>query len=249
MPRHWFGGNAVATAIANGVNLLFPAGERFFVRSVAHYLDQVDDPHLLAQIKGFFGQEGRHANEHDHVARLMRAQGFEVDRFLAWYEHVAYDLIEKAAPPSLRLAVTAACEHFTAIMAENALSKGLLDGAHPDMRALLLWHASEEIEHRAVAFDVLQKVAPGYGTRMAGLAVATVLLSGFWAIATTYLLLQEKKSGSPRLGAEWLEVRRHRGKDQVFLKGIQSYVRRDFHPSQHDIDGLASAYLAQAGLA
>ena len=41
IPAHWFGGIAVATHIVNGVNLLFPAGERFFVRSVRHYLDQI----------------------------------------------------------------------------------------------------------------------------------------------------------------------------------------------------------------
>ena len=43
IPRHWFGGNALATHLVNGVNLLFPAGERFFVRSVRHYLDKLED--------------------------------------------------------------------------------------------------------------------------------------------------------------------------------------------------------------
>ena len=42
IPRHWFGGNALATHIVNGVNLLFPAGEQFFVRSVRRYLDAVE---------------------------------------------------------------------------------------------------------------------------------------------------------------------------------------------------------------
>ena len=56
VPRHWFGGNVVATHVANGVNLLFPAGERFFVRSVHHYLDRIDDEHLRARVKGFFSR-------------------------------------------------------------------------------------------------------------------------------------------------------------------------------------------------
>jgi predicted metal-dependent hydrolase len=80
VPRHWFGGNVVATHVANGVNLLFPAGERFFVRSVNHYLDRVQDPHLRAQIKGFFAQEGRHAREHERVFRLLEEQGYDVER-------------------------------------------------------------------------------------------------------------------------------------------------------------------------
>src|SRR6185436_14245080 len=73
VPRYWFGDNVVATHIANGVNLLFPAGERFFVRSVNHYLGQIEDPLLREQIKGFFGQEGRHAREHERFFAALEA--------------------------------------------------------------------------------------------------------------------------------------------------------------------------------
>src|SRR5262245_60695687 len=53
IPRHWFAGNPVATHVINGLNLLFPAGERFFVRSVRHYVTRVYNPELREQIKGF----------------------------------------------------------------------------------------------------------------------------------------------------------------------------------------------------
>src|SRR5687767_10565580 len=89
VPRHWFANNAAATAIANGVNMLFPQGERFFVRSVKHYLEQIDDPQLRAQIKAFFGQEGRHAREHDRFNAILREQGYEVDRFLDMYSRLS----------------------------------------------------------------------------------------------------------------------------------------------------------------
>ena len=46
VPRHWLASSGLATHIANGANLLFPSGERFFVRSVRHYLPQLDDPTL-----------------------------------------------------------------------------------------------------------------------------------------------------------------------------------------------------------
>src|ERR1041384_8312887 len=62
VPRHWMAGSATATAVANGVNLLFPHGERFFVRSVKHFLDRIHDPVLRAQVKGFFGPECRHGH-------------------------------------------------------------------------------------------------------------------------------------------------------------------------------------------
>ena len=42
-PQHWIDGSALATHLVNGVNMLFPDGERFFIRSVKHYLDQITD--------------------------------------------------------------------------------------------------------------------------------------------------------------------------------------------------------------
>src|SRR5580698_5116486 len=85
VPRHWFAGSAAATAVSNGINLLFPHGERFFVRSVHKFEDSITDPTLRAQIKGFYGQEGRHAHAHDDFNQVLRAQGYEIDRFLERY--------------------------------------------------------------------------------------------------------------------------------------------------------------------
>src|ERR1043166_317655 len=99
VPRHWMAGNPTATAIANGVNLLFPHGERFFVRSVKHFLDRIDDPTLRAQIKGFFGQEGRHASAHDDLNATLRSH-YEVDRFLASYKRLS-GWLERHTPPKL----------------------------------------------------------------------------------------------------------------------------------------------------
>jgi uncharacterized protein len=249
VPRHWFGGDPVATHIANGVNMLFPAGERFFVRSVNHYLDRIDDPGLRAQVRGFFGQEGRHAKAHDDYNERLRQQGYQIDGFLAMYEKVARGVLERTAPPALRLAATAAAEHFTAIMAENALSRNVLEQADPTMRELLTWHAAEEIEHKAVAFDVLRAVNPSYALRMAGLTYATVSLVSFWILGTTTLLRQD--------GLTRRDVRRRmremRGENpivrNVFLRGIREYMRRDFHPDDNDNYHLARARLERMAAA
>src|SRR6202011_5293168 len=107
-------------------------------------------------------------------------QGYEIAGFLATYERITYGTIEPMTSPELRLAVTVALEHYTAIMAENVFRDGSLEQAHPTMRALLLWHAAEEIEHRAVAFDVLREVNPSHALRMAGLAVSGTMLGVFW---------------------------------------------------------------------
>ena len=254
VPRHWFLGNAFATHVANGVNMLFPAGERFFVRSVRHFEGELRDPELRARVRGFYAQEGAHAREHDRYNAFLEAQGFDVKRFLNLYETVAYKIVERLAPPKLRLAATAAAEHYTAIMAENALRLRFLDHADPKMRSLLAWHAAEEIEHRDVAFDILHEIGGGCALRIAGLALATAILGSFWALGATTLLAQDPEATLGRIARDWRAMRTERARaftprQPVFVTGIKSYLRRDFHPSQSDVDHLASEYLASVGLA
>jgi hypothetical protein len=247
VPRHWLAHNATATAIANGVNLLFPHGERFFVRSVKHFLGQIDDPQLRTAIKGFFGQEGRHARAHDQFNAILRAQGYEIDRFLAGYHRLA-SWLEAHTPPKLNLAITAAAEHFTAILAEGAFTENVLDAAVPEMRQLLAWHAAEELEHKAVAFDVLRAVDPSYALRIAGLIYATVTLGGFWLWGAVSLMRQERRGA---LGA-WRELGRMPRRDpivrRVFLRGIRQYLAPGFHPGDHPTDRIASEWLAARGM-
>lgn len=247
VPRHWVAGNAAATAISNGINLLFPHGERFFVRSVKRYLDRIDDPVLRAEIKGFFGQEGRHAHAHDELNAVLRTQGFEIDRFLTTYKRLT-DWLEARTPPKLRLAVTAASEHFTAILAEGAFRHGVLDACDPRMQQLLAWHAAEEIEHKHVAYDVLQEVDPSYALRLAGLIYATLTLGGFWFAASRMLLRQEQLTPWQALRELRALPNRQPVIRRVFGAGIRDYIRRDFHPNQLDNRGLAARWFAARGM-
>jgi len=247
VPRHWLGGNATATAVANGVNLLFPHGERFFVRSVKHFLDRIDDPQLRVAVKGFFGQEGRHARAHDEFNQILRVQGYEIDRFLDGYKRLS-DWLEAHTPPALNLAVTAAAEHFTAILAEGAFSNGTLDAAAPEMRALLAWHAAEELEHKAVAFDVLRAVDPSYALRIAGLVYGAATLLGFWAWGAVSLLRQERLGAVRSLRSLGQVSRRDRIVSRVFLRGIRQYLARDFHPSDNPTDQIAHDWMAARGM-
>lgn len=255
VPKQWFGDSAAATQVANGVNLLFPAGERFFVRAVRHYLPQLQDPALAARVRGFFGQEGRHAQAHERFFETLVAQGYDLDAILVPYEALAYGKIEKATSPALRLAVTVALEHFTAILAEDALSSGMLAHAHPALRQLLEWHALEELEHKSVAFDVLAAVHPSYALRVTGLVLATLLLGGFWVQATRALLAQDGLTLRD-CAREMKALRKAAETDghsrvlrpivsRVFLKGIAEYLRPGFHPDDKDHAHLVTETLAR----
>jgi predicted metal-dependent hydrolase len=256
VPRHWFGGNAVATAISNGLNMLFPVGERYFVRSVKHFLEDVRDPTLREQVRAFFKQEGKHAGAHEDFNDILRSQGFDIDGFLKGYERLGR-VLEDMVPAKLNLAGTAAAEHFTAIMADGAFRAGVLDILDPRMQKLIAWHAAEEIEHKAVAFDVLREIDDSYALRVAGLAYATMMLGMFWAWGTLTLLRQEKLGVRGTLR----ELRRTQAKGSgtakpargpairnVFIYGIRQYLRRDFHPSNNHNEHLAARWFAAHGL-
>jgi uncharacterized protein len=155
IPRHWLIGSPFATHLVNGLNVLFPAGERFFIRSIKRYAHVFEgDARLEADVRAFFSQEGIHAREHDRFIRLLEEDGFDLTRFMSVFEFTLRGVLH----PKMSLAVTVALEHFTATFAELVLTRGtMVEDAHPVMRDLLLWHASEELEHKSVAFDVLNR--------------------------------------------------------------------------------------------
>lgn len=248
IPRAWLGGSPVATNVVNALSLIFPEGERFFIRSVKHYERAIaDDPELAREVRGFFGQEGRHGHEHDRMNRMLEEHGYDIERFLALYRPVAYEWIERACPPHLRLATTVALEHMTSTLAEVAFTTEVLDDAHPVVRELLLWHATEEIEHKAVAFDVLARVDPRYSTRVAGFAIGALMLGSFWSIALAMLLEQERAMPTAH-GPRRSERKFRRGVAQahaIVRAAVRDYFRRDFHPDDRDNYPLAAAHLAR----
>src|SRR3546814_3208818 len=77
-----------------------------------------------------------------------------------------FGFCRKYRPKTFTLGQTAAAEHMTALMAHGFFANGMFAHADPRVRAMYAWHAVEEIEHKAVAYDVLKKVArANYFTR------------------------------------------------------------------------------------
>jgi predicted metal-dependent hydrolase len=248
IPRHWLGGFAPATHFFNGMNLVFPDGERFFIGAVRDSLPGLrDDDGLRAQVQGFTGQEGRHAHEHQRYFQVLRGQGYEIDRFLARFERFCRWIGRLPAP--LRLAMTAGAEHYTATFGAFALGDPLVLSAHPVMRRLVVWHATEEIEHKAVAFDVLRATHPSYALRMLGFLLATLALFG-WTLAGTRMLLRQEAIPARELRRQGRELRRRDGGrlPRMLWGGIRRYLRPGFHPNQSDELPLAYARMAEAGL-
>lgn len=159
--RDWHPAGPQVTSLFNTLSLQFPDGERFFIQSVRHYEDRITDPELKKQVKGFIGQEAMHGREHQVYNDALEATGYPAYKIQAKVLELL-KMGHKFLSARSQLAVTIALEHFTAILADALLSDDrILEGAPPRMAALWRWHAIEETEHKAVAYDVYQAMEGG----------------------------------------------------------------------------------------
>ncbi len=239
IPRFWFGGDPFKTRMFDALSLTFPDGERYFIESVRLFRDKIKDPELKLRVADFIHQEAQHGIAHDKMNQVMRDQGMPVDQFLQVLKKI-FKLELKNRSPQYNSAMTAAAEHLTALMAETFYShKKTLTEAHPYVRALLAWHAIEEMEHRDVAFDVMQQVGevPEL-TRKFTLAFTTVMMLGFTTYRANIMLKYDGFSRLERLKLTIQGIPWFLGRDGMLTKMKSQYLdwfKPDFHPSQHPI--------------
>lgn len=239
VPRYWFAGDPFLTRMFDALSLTFPDGERYFIQSVRLFRDQIQDPDLKQRVADFIRQEAQHGIAHDKMNQIMKDQGMPVDQFIQRLNKV-FKFELKYRSPQYNIAMTAAAEHLTALMAETFYGeKETLQDAHPYVRALFAWHAIEEMEHRDVAFDVMQQVGnvPEVTRKMA-LVLTTGLMFGFTLYRANVMLKCDGFNRTQRLkmnvrGLQWLFGKQ--GKLRKMQSQYRDWFKPDFHPSQHPI--------------
>lgn len=235
LPHHWHSDDAFKSHLFDAMSVLFPDGERFFIDSVRYFRDRIEDPVLKEQISGFIGQEGHHSREHLEYSQRLRGLGYDIER-IEKRVRARLRYIQKKFSPQRQLAATAALEHITAIMADGLLKdERYMAGANPVMARLWRWHALEETEHKAVAFDVYNLVCGNDKL----LRRAMVMSTFFFVLDTTRGLAHMLKVDGLlwnwrvwRDGLRWMW-----GKDGVFrplLSTYRDFFKSGFHPWQHD---------------
>jgi predicted metal-dependent hydrolase len=244
LPRHYMADDLVMSHIVSVLSGLFPEGEDFFVRTVRNYRDQITEPELKAQVAGFIGQEATHGREHRAFNDRLVELGYPtklVDRFT----RARLRMNEKTLPQTWQLAITAALEHYTATLAEALLSdpEARAMFSTDEVRSLLLWHAVEESEHKAVAFDVYQEVCGNARLRGNVMNAVTVgFLTTSVAFAAFSLLRDPASRDLRRLGRSLRRVRSSPWLTKDVRRRIRDYNRPDFHPNDHDATELLAEW-------
>ncbi|MET8284991.1 MULTISPECIES: metal-dependent hydrolase [unclassified Streptomyces] len=265
-PLHWIPDEPTATHVVNVLHLLLPAGERWFVKVLKEGLPLIGDPELLRDVKGFMGQEATHSVQHAYVLDHLAAQHLDTGDFTRHVDFLFEKVLGERPPLAVplpdrewlrfRLSVVAAIEQFTAVLGDWVLAAEGLDRAGSDevMLDLLRWHGAEEVEHRAVAFDMYQHCGgeglPRYARRIAGMAVTAPMMLYLWAWGAAYLVRHDPQlAGRARysLAAHNRAVRKGLLPTWKELgAAVPRYLRRSYHPSQEGSLRRAVEYLAQS---
>jgi predicted metal-dependent hydrolase len=237
IPKYWLDNDPFKTRFFDALSTLFPVGEKFFITCVRDFKDQIRDPKLLQDIKDFNRQEAQHSMLHTQYNDRLVGQGINVPEILRRQERRLFGFLRQRTSREFTLGITAASEHITAIMADCFVERPeIFEHADERIRALYVWHAMEEMEHKAVAYDVLTRVAQAsYGTRVRSMMLVTVLFPFHVMKIMAYMLQVDGFSRTQRMkiwakGLWWLY--KPGGIFMPMLGKYFAYLKPGFHPWQ-----------------
>jgi uncharacterized protein len=248
LPRHFAGdGDLIAGHVIAALSSVFPDGEDYFVRSVRHYRERITDPALKRQVSGFIGQEAVHGREHRVFNDRLAELGYPTKQYEK-FTRAGLHFRERILPAISNLAATAALEHFTATLAELVLTNEEireLMGAEA-VRDLFVWHALEESEHKAVAFDVYKAVGGGERLRVFTMNFFRFgFLFGMGVSVVLSLLRDRATYRKGNLRRSWRRVRSSPLADPAVWAQLKDYNRPDFHPDDSDTTELVETWRAE----
>ena len=249
MPKHFAAdGDIVMSHVLAVLSSVFPDGEDYFVRSVEAVRDRIDDPGLREDVEGFVGQESMHGREHRALNERLAELGYPT-RAVGRYVQVLTGFRERFQGVRGNLAVTAALEHYTATLAETLLDEpeARAQIGHDGVRSLLLWHALEEAEHKAVAFDVYQRMGGTERMRVATMwmiHLTFLLETSIWTIISLARDPDARRQPGRVLGGLW-RLRRSPFTSPRAVRQLFEYHRRGFHPNDRDTTELIGRWRAK----
>lgn len=154
-PAVWIEGNPFMTALLNAFSMAFPAGEDFFIRTLSRGLKHLPAERVHGfrhEVRGFMAQEAVHRRLHGQFNAHLAAQGQPNE----WDARLRERFLQLAdVDVRHAMAVTAAIEHFTTMLADWLLAHPeVFEGVEERLCTLWMWHAAEESEHRSTAFEM-----------------------------------------------------------------------------------------------
>lgn len=238
----WLDGDPVATAIFNVMSLTFPDGERLFIDAVKAYRGEVSGK-LAQDVKDFIAQEAIHSREHHLLNNKIDRTKYPVAEIEAQInENIEFG---RAGGRFRILMATICLEHFTSMMADLMVDleidgEPLFSKTDPSLERLWRWHAMEESEHKAVAYDVFLVATKDWSPLkryfrrcLSMLLITRNFTSNIAEFAAKMLVIDGyTQKDAERAAKEFLWK-----KPALFGKGWKvwlSWFKPGFHPWDHD---------------
>ena len=266
VPEYWMNKSAGLTHFMTALSALFPAGEKFFidsVRAVRQHPSIKDNQELQREISAFIGQEAMHTQEHVGFNASAQKFGHDVDRLDRITDRVIQSTRKVFAflgkpvgitQEMVDLTATTALEHFTATIASQLLVNPYIQELMTDetMKTMWLWHAIEENEHKAVAYDVFEGVfgrgLKAYVLRTGSLVTAMMTLFVVQSYFVLRLLQDDKQLNLTSLKDIYIYAYSpSKGVITGMTKEMLVYFRPKFHPNDLDTHELLVSWKAKLG--
>ncbi len=221
---------------------VIPDGEEYFVRTVRHFRDQITDPELKRDVAGFIGQEAVHGREHRELNDALDAIGYPTKK-IEQLTDKGLRFRERVMSAHANLACTAALEHFTATFGSTILRDTEARESLGPLADFWAWHALEECEHKAVAFDVFRATGGTEKTRKRMMNFICATFIGGMSMQVLLGLLRDREFYSRAAIRKSIKVFR----DSPFFtkalwRDLRDYNRDDFHPNDHQTDDLVAEW-------
>lgn len=267
VPEYWMNGSAGLTHFMTALSALFPDGEKLFidsVRAVRYHPAIKDNENLQKEISAFIGQEAMHTHEHMGFNTAAQRYGHDVatleantNTVIQTFRKVFMTLSKPfgITQQMIDLTATTALEHFTATLASELLRNQSIQDLMTDqtMATMWAWHAIEENEHKAVAYDVFEAIfgrgLKAYVLRSSSLMLAMPILFITQSYFVARLLKQDQQLNLQSFKDIYsYAYSPSKGIITGMGKEMLAYFRPDFHPNDLDTVSLLETWKAKLGL-
>ena len=195
----WVPNNPARSHFYNGVSLTMPYLEPYLVQTMREAMQQVSDPELLADMRGFNGQEAQHYRCHRRLNTVLKNSGHEQFAAVEKLIERSYERL-KGRSLRTRMAYSAGFESMTCGFTLWMIGKRreLFTGAQPHITSFWLMHMVEETEHKTVAFDAYQACFGDYWPRAFGVLHGSFGVVGLGIVGMFSALRKERQLFGPR---------------------------------------------------
>ena len=267
VPEYWMNGSVGLTHFMTALSALFPDGEKLFidsVRAVRYHPAIKDNETLQKEISAFIGQEAMHTHEHIGFNAAAQRYGHDVatletktNTVIQTFRKVFMTLSKPfgITQQMIDLTATTALEHFTATLASELLRNQSIQDLMTDqtMATMWAWHAIEENEHKAVAYDVFEGIFgrgfKAYALRSSSLMLAMLILFITQSYFVARLLKQDQQLNFQAFKDIYsYAYSPSKGVITGMGKEMLVYFRPGFHPNDLDTVSLLDAWKVKLGL-